>query len=272
MIDTILVDADILLTRAAFACVHKNELGEQYYDSAEKVKGAVKGYAWNILKTGTELASQLNGTDEMDFTVLWFKTALNSKEHNFRYKVATILPYKGRRKEKPLTFEAAWGAIEGDNVKIVTGMEADDAICMAQHEYGFDNVLVVSGDKDMLQTPGHYYSMITQKYESVDDLQAHRNFWYQMITGDNSDNIPSLSKQVELKYGKEVSSVLSKGRYLQKIKKGIEGLSSSKLITSMVHGLYADNGLWENFNEIGELLHLKRFPEDSFQKRLEELK
>lgn len=113
------------------------------------------------------------------------------KEENYRYKLATIRPYKGNRKqEKPRWFQEArdylcyaWGA------QIVKGMEADDAISIEQWRNKDRQTCIVSIDKDLRNTPGFHYDWRKGLHYYITLLEANRHFYMQMLTGDTTDNI-----------------------------------------------------------------------------------
>ena len=136
---------------------------------------------------------------------------------NFRYKIATIKPYKGNRKdlEKPHYYQHIRnflidhrGAIE------VHGMEADDAISIEQYKqaygalsqkYKWDDLkgfkkigtIICSRDKDLDMVPGWHYSWGAGKQKEKqlwwqDELNGIRSFYRQTLLGDTIDNIPGL--------------------------------------------------------------------------------
>lgn len=127
---------------------------------------------------------------------------------NFRYKLATIQPYKGKRKtDKPYWYYHIRnflvdyrGAIE------VFGQEADDAMSIAQMEelrkysrnLRMAKTVICSRDKDLHNTPGWHYTWPCGKQKErpiwwQDEVGANRCFYKQLITGDNDvDNILGL--------------------------------------------------------------------------------
>lgn len=108
---------------------------------------------------------------------------------NFRHELSDI--YKAQRpKEKPIYHKFArqylidnWGAI------VVDGQEADDAIAIEATRLGFDNVIIVSIDKDFKQLPCMIYNYQKQTWHQSDEWQASVNFYTQILVGDASDNI-----------------------------------------------------------------------------------
>lgn len=52
-------------------------------------------------------------------------------------------------------------------------------------------VICVSLDKDLYNIPGRHYNWVSETFTTVSPIQASRNFYKQIISGDGSDNIPS---------------------------------------------------------------------------------
>ncbi len=73
---------------------------------------------------------------------------------------------------------------------VVNGIEADDAIGI-HHHYGDDKhkTVIVSTDKDLDTLPGWHYNWVKQELYEVSPDEANKNFWTQMLVGDNADNI-----------------------------------------------------------------------------------
>lgn len=80
---------------------------------------------------------------------------------------------------------------------MVHGAEADDAIGIAHTEFGYDNSIIASLDKDLDMLPGYHYRWAVGNSDAVlynqTLLDAARCFYKQMITGDTTDNIEGLS-------------------------------------------------------------------------------
>ena len=105
---------------------------------------------------------------------------------NFRYDIYPL--YKAKR-EKP-EFEH-FNYIKEDIVKTnfkwlsVNGVESDDVI--ASYKYKYNDIIIMHDDKDLLQIPGlHIYR---GKYLTIDELEAVRFLYKQILTGDSTDNI-----------------------------------------------------------------------------------
>ncbi|MAG24841.1 hypothetical protein CMI47_04605 [Candidatus Pacearchaeota archaeon] len=124
---------------------------------------------------------------------------------NFRDELATLRKYKGNRdrstrpywyKEIREYLERRWGA------EVVDGMEADDAVSILQWEAKEGATIICTIDKDLENVPGHFYNYHHKEARFITYEEATLNFYRQMLTGDNSDNIPGLYKVGKVKAAK----------------------------------------------------------------------
>lgn len=72
--------------------------------------------------------------------------------------------------------------------KLSHGVEADDMLGINQS----DDTIIASLDKDLLMIPGKHFNWTKQQYgdyTSINQDQADKTFWKQMLIGDTSDNI-----------------------------------------------------------------------------------
>tara|TARA_R110000772_G_scaffold182375_1_gene293624 strand:+ start:181 stop:1023 length:843 start_codon:yes stop_codon:yes gene_type:complete len=113
---------------------------------------------------------------------------------NFRNE---ILPeYKGHRvtsdailcwKETILDEYKNLGAIGLQHI------ESDDAQSVLAEHLGYNNIVVVTSDKDMIQIPGLIYNPYKgslkpeERWQNVSIYEANRFFWKQVLTGDPTD-------------------------------------------------------------------------------------
>lgn len=115
----------------------------------------------------------------------------------FRYSIAKHKPYKGTRSKEPEEWVVRFkpGIVQHlrESWKFCwfEGLEADDLVSLTaeQHVLVGRDFVVCSPDKDLRQIAGTHYDYKKQDFADVDDRQADRNFWMQMLTGDDSDNI-----------------------------------------------------------------------------------
>lgn len=122
---------------------------------------------------------------------------------NFRYKSATTLPYKGKRPPKPevLTQLREW-LIYCKGAQVIEGYEADDALGI----YQTNETIAVHMDKDIFMIPGMHLNTMTDEILEVTEFgELTLNsgkvkgtglcfFYYQLLVGDMTDNIPGLVK------------------------------------------------------------------------------
>jgi hypothetical protein len=118
---------------------------------------------------------------------------------NFRTERATIQPYKGNRDtmDRPVLLpEVREYLVKNWGAEIINGEEADDAIgkrMTAPHPASVTPVSC-SMDKDLDMLPGAHYNWTKTLYYEVSETEGWRNFFKQMLTGDDTDNIPGLAK------------------------------------------------------------------------------
>lgn len=114
---------------------------------------------------------------------------------NFRDSVATIQPYKGTRDptHKPKYYKEIKDYLKGYwNATVVDGMEADDAIGIAQWSKPDKSTVICSIDKDMLMIPGYHFNWVKGNLHKASLLEANQHFYRQMLEGDRVDNIPGI--------------------------------------------------------------------------------
>lgn len=84
--------------------------------------------------------------------------------------------------------------------KISHGVEADDMLGIDQgnlvYTSDFDGMteydkttVICSIDKDLKMIPGLHYNFVKQEWDEIDQEQADKHFWKQMLIGDKVDNI-----------------------------------------------------------------------------------
>jgi len=142
---------------------------------------------------------------------------LSDSDSNFRIGLATILPYKGNRtgKEKPPKYQMLRDYLQEkypDQVTMIYGMEADDALAIDQYAAiakteaeahpkpyvgFFYDTIICTIDKDLEMVPGWHYKWAkgsTKETHSffVNEVEGLRFFYKQLLTGDMTDNIRGL--------------------------------------------------------------------------------
>lgn len=168
-----LIDCDLIKYRVGFAC--KDD--EPLENCLHSVKLTLEGIKSNFDECEKDPILYVSGTG------------------NFRDEVATIKKYKGNREgaPKPKYFNEiheyltkVHGAIE------INGMEPDDAQGIEQWANKDKSTCIVSIDKDMKMIPGWHYNWVKKEFTYIPLSAANRFFWWQMLVGDPTDNIPGV--------------------------------------------------------------------------------
>jgi hypothetical protein len=133
---------------------------------------------------------------------------------NFRYKIATITPYKANRPPPPVHYAVCRNQLtENYNAVVVTGVEADDVVSIRCRELARDNVpfVLATIDKDLDQVPGPHYDYRQHVFYDVDEESAKLMFWRQVLSGDSTDSIQGCYKIGAGKAKKYVLSAIENG-------------------------------------------------------------
>lgn len=177
----LIVDADLLVYRAAWAC----------NDESETV--ALRT-ARNLLYT--ILADKVTEYDE------WEVVISCPSEHNFRHKHAVTAPYKGNRapkpgekSNKPVHYDAIrtmW--VEEFDAAMSDGMEADDLINIKAHAWHRFNhhPIIASVDKDFVQCGWEMWDFVKRKVVQPTPEDMIKALYLQCLTGDAADNIKGI--------------------------------------------------------------------------------
>lgn len=189
----------------------------------------------HLLADGDALAYYCAGTDDTSpaqartnlRTFLRACTASSGAEHTrvlvtgrgshkgYRYAVAKAKPYQGQRSgsRRPKNWEFLREVIEGGDsgfpTEVTQVAEADDLFGKYSSELGYENVVVLTQDKDMRMVPGWHmdWKERTLVLVAPDTFELWHNekcygrkwFWLQMLHGDTADNIPGLPKYINEK-------------------------------------------------------------------------
>ena len=139
--------------------------------------------------------------DELISNIIGEVDAWGTKSHrkffltgrgNFRHDIAKTAVYKGNRKDTPKPVHL--GALRQHLILhydaiVSEGCEADDLIAIWSNRLGYDNVVIVSIDKDFEQIPTTIFNPTKWEWKTIDPWTATKNFYKQILMGDRVDNI-----------------------------------------------------------------------------------
>lgn len=176
-----------------------------------------------------------------------YKAFITGKQ-NFRYGIATTVPYKGNRKDstKPPHYDALRKHLERMEAVVSENEEADDAVGIESTRYvGW----IVHVDKDLDQLPGWHYNPVKDVEYYVTKEEGLKSFYLQMLTGDRIDNIQGL---------KGIGPVKAK-RILAK------ATTEQEMLEAVQEAYKAAGEPPERVLENGQLLWLRREPEQMWK-------
>jgi DNA polymerase I len=172
--------------------------------------------------------------------------------NNFRY---TVDPnYKANRKGKidPIyRADANAYLVTEFGARVTEGIEADDALGIAQRASEDEETIICSIDKDLKQVAGNHYNWRKNEFDQVSALDGLRLFYRQCLTGDTADNVRGVG--------------------------GIGPVKSARIINNLtdeidmfhaVSAMYTDQ---ERFLKNGQLLHIWQKENDDWAIRYTEL-
>lgn len=181
---------------------------------------------------------------------------------NFRFDVAKTVPYKGNRTQpKPVHYEAIREyMVKKWDAEVVEGWEADDAVTAESWNLDHDpaKVCIMSRDKDLLTVPGRLYNPSTGKTLDITEQEAMITEARQILVGDVVDNIPGCYKVGEVRAGKLITPGLTRPQIADRL---VEEFAQS---TKKKGCLYADRNPVDVVNEMGQLVHLRRWRNDTW--------
>jgi len=162
-----------------------------YKFRTKKVANMVK---INLNQFISELLNEVKATHYVGFYGSSDKTVIP----NFRYAIDP--EYKKNRPDTP-DFITKWRPTIHQEMTdkwgfmSVAGIEADDAVAIAKAKYQdqFDEIVIITADKDLKQIAGTiHFDMNKHKSTVMDTFSADKFFAEQMLKGDTTDNIKGL--------------------------------------------------------------------------------
>ena len=276
---TLLVDADGLVYRCGFAAdkkkyvarsdagtvaefTSKRELDKwikEYMDSTEGKEELEVDYllipeplsfALQNVSTVIDALSDRFPDCSMEFYI--------GGEDNFRNKLATILPYKGNRSEfaKPTHYaDIRSYLVKRYNAQKVDGQETDDMLGIRATELG-DSCVIVTTDKDLDTIPGWHFNWVKKDLYYVKEADSYRAFYSQLLTGDDTDNIPGLEG-----VGPKTAAKILKGFNSPR---GMWQAVLAEYATRCPDG-FMGRGIKEALLELGNLLYIRKHPDEKWE-------
>lgn len=177
---TLLIDMDVLRYRYGFAAQKTKEQDDgTKVIIVEKPQAVADALLWGIrrmcnLTKCREYIGYLSGPG------------------NFRLQIDP--EYKANRKDsqKPFHYDFITNyLIECHDAIVTEGIEADDALAM-QYLKDPDNQILCSIDKDLNQIAGWHFDLVKEILYYVDEVEATRALYSQMLQGDRTDNITGI--------------------------------------------------------------------------------
>lgn len=246
-----LIDGDLVAYRVAASCQKRGAVTEDF--------SIAQARANNLL---VNIKQEVGASEHRVFL---------SGGENFR---KTICPsYKANRvdQERPAYLEPLrewlvvnWGATVTD------GIEADDALGIAQTEAGHAQTIICSLDKDLRQVPGWHYSWEIQGTGStgkqwvkeaeklfVTEEGGLFNLYWQLVMGDRADNVPGYD-------GKMRATV---PKFMEVMYHELNALTIELDMFEYVYDLY--NGNLEQMLLNGQCLYVLRHEEDNWLKNVQ---
>lgn len=205
MIEYNQIDGDIIVYRCAAANEHEHE----------------NLAVWQTSEMMTRILHETNSAAY---------TCFLSGSRNFRYDVYP--EYKANRKDmpKPRHYNAVREHLVTEwKAKVTDGIEADDAMGIEQCADP-SNSIISSIDKDMLMIPGQHYNFVKKEFRTVSPLEGLRHFYFQLIMGDRSDNIPGYDGKMRIKVPK----------FLEEYVSLLDEMILEQEMFDMVKGMYVD--------------------------------
>jgi len=172
---TLLIDADILLYRAASSVERELKFEDNIWILYTDEDEAVEAFK-------TAVGELLSQADTYSFLLCF--------SHNENFRKDLYPTYKGNRTQrKPMGFKAIRERVISDKlakVRIFPRIEADDVIGILATS--LENTLIWSADKDLKQIPGKHLV----DGEIITITQEEGDYWHltQTLTGDATDGYP----------------------------------------------------------------------------------
>lgn len=193
-----------------------------------------------------------------EFDTIQYHLYLSDSEGNFRKQIDPT--YKANRKiEKPKYYEKIINyMIDNWDAEVAWGQEADDAMGIKQiaaHKAEQANTTVICTiDKDLDQIVGKHFNFLTGKTYTIEEPEATKFFYTQLLTGDPVDNICGL-----------------KGIGPAKARLILKGCTTEPELFNAAYNAYKSvykNLAEEEMIKTGRLIRIRQYPEEMWDVKL----
>ena len=228
----LLIDADIILYRAAASVEREVEFEEDYWVMYTDENEVIQEFTYSI--------DALLERAETHRYLLCF-----SDSQNFRKEV--LPSYKGNRTtRKPMAFKSIRERIFSEwkaNIYTLPTLEADDCLGILMTKKPEAHV-IWSADKDLKQIPGRH--LTDEGIVAISEEEADLFFYKQVLTGDTTDNYKGCPGIGPVK----AEATLSKGPYWPKIVAAYDkaGLSEDEALVQARVARILRNTDWDQDN------------------------
>jgi len=188
---------------------------------------------------------------------------LLSGENNFRYNKAKLLPYKGNREgsNPPIILEIVKNHLRDLGAESMDEFEADDLL--SSYSCSTTGSVICSTDKDLKTVPSYNYDISHDKFSVITKEIADYNFFYQLLVGDPTDNIPSpylLGDKGAVKLLESLGTMTNKEWYYSKLIPFYSSFLLARNVKTKEYKTkwYSGQDVEEVLEEVGSLLLMRR--------------
>jgi 5'-3' exonuclease len=179
-------------------------------------------------------------------------------DSNFRDRLFPL--YKANRKNNTyghnlssIVHELRSRLVQDEKAIYAKDCEADDLIRIWATEAKKDYV-IASVDKDLKMIPGKHWNIKKAILEEITPLEAFRNYYGQLLSGDPTDNIPGIPKVGPKKAEKAMATCFTEEEM-------------QETVVAMYLDAFGPDIWYEVLLANGRLIHLWRWPGDFFNPR-----
>jgi hypothetical protein len=226
----VIIDADHIVYRSAGSC--EPTKAKPYLESEQAA-------IWRAEDIIAGIFLDLNSVDA-EFYI--------GGENNFRKQIWP--EYKANRKDARIPTHnevVREHLVLKYKAEIVNDIETDDRCGIRLVQEG-DSGICVSLDKDLLTVPGYHWNFVKRHRRLVSPLEASRNFYKQLVSGDAVDNIPGYDGKFRQPGRKKEDGTYGFPIFLEKLIEPLDEMTDEKQMYDYCVQLYM-NGVQEGTQE-----------------------